>query len=86
LADNKNQNKFLWPAIAVGAYFLLQFVLGIFLGLFMPDLLEDQLMVIGLSILSGATGVAIVYFILQKVAANASVRKDENSNLIDDNF
>lgn len=86
LANNKNQNKFLWPALAVGAYYLLQIIMGMFLALFIPDVLSDLLMVYVISIISGGIGVLIVYFLLQKVAANAAVNKDENSDLIDDNF
>lgn len=84
-AQGTTSNKVMWAIIGPIAYYLFQFI-GVFIvGLINLRLLEETAVVFIVGLLSGITGVAIAYRIMDKQNPTAN-KSHTNSDLIDDNL
>jgi hypothetical protein len=67
IAHDKDFNRFIWGAIGVSSYFIMQVVVGIIVIITMPKLYENTGAKIALDLGSGLLGVSIAYFILKNL-------------------
>jgi len=81
-ALNLGLNKYLWPILAVVSYFVFQLLAGFVIGIVKPSLLEDNLTIMGLGVLAGVIGVAILYFIMKKESVKQKA-KSKDADLLD---
>ncbi len=83
-AENKGLHKILWGILAFVSFFLAQFIAGLFVGIFSPNLLEDETSLTILGLLSGIAGFVIVWLLMFYIAKRKKAMKEENEGLLDD--
>lgn len=76
----------LWSIIPILSYFVAAFIAGLFIGLFAPNLLSDQLWLTIIALSAGILGVGIAYFIMTKEAAKKRSNNNATSDLLDNDL
>lgn len=84
-AKANDLNKWLWGVMSIVSFYAAQFLAGIFIGILAPDLLYSQGALIGISLLSGALGVGIAFFIMKNSAKKVKA-KIVDTEVLDDNI
>lgn len=74
-------NGVVWSIIGIGSYYGFTFILGIFLGLFAPELVNDNMTLTLMALASGAIGVALAYLLLKRIIAN---KKNQSNQMTED--
>jgi hypothetical protein len=66
-AYDKDRNRYLWAAIGILSFFIMQAVAGIIIGLVYPELLEQNGWMMAISYASGFAGIGTAWYILNKL-------------------
>jgi uncharacterized membrane protein YfcA len=82
-AYDKDRNRYVWAAIGVVSYFLLQILAGVVIALVKPEWLDKQAIVSVVGLITGFMGVGVAYYILENLP-DATEKETENSDLLDD--
>ena len=72
----------LWAVLAIVSYFVGAVVIGVIIGLVAPEMINDQITLMFLGLLSGSFGIVTAYFIMRQTAKNKINSND--SEIIDD--
>ena len=84
IAKESGLNPIFWSITPLLGYFTLAFIIGLFLGIFVPDILENRGWLILLELISAGVALAVLNAVLLKVADNKKSKKfDDNNDIID---
>jgi MFS family permease len=87
LAKSRGLNQALWVVLACLSYFIGQVIAGFLIGWLNPNLLNDDLALMGYGFLGAVLAVGICYGLLEYVAkSKKQLDESVNSEMLDDNF
>ncbi|CAG5077109.1 hypothetical protein [Parvicella tangerina] len=85
LAQNNGLTAWVWALLAVVGYLGGAFVVGLLIGLFAPEMLNDRLSLTLLGLVSGGIGILIVYLLL-KLQIKRKENEVEDGDILDDDL
>ena len=85
-AEKNNLNKILWGILGIVGFYVAQIITGIIIAFTNPGMLEENITITIISIVTGLFGSLITWGIMNSVAKNKSKSLNSDSDILDDGF